>query len=86
MQHHRSLFFEPAPSTETLSTEELEVLELICVGKTSGRIAQDLGISYQSTVGHRMRLLQKMETVRVLMATSRSTGTPRRAEAISRLP
>src|ERR1017187_432066 len=65
LQHHRSLFSEPALSTEALSPEELEVLELIGVGKTSGRIAQDLGISFQSTVGHRMRIMQRSEERRV---------------------
>lgn len=83
---HRSLFSEPTLSTEALTTEELRVLELVCVGKTSGRIAQDLGISFQSTVGHRMRIMQKMGTVRLAMAGVQATGTTKRAEAISRLP
>jgi FixJ family two-component response regulator len=71
LQHHRSLFSEAAPLADTLSSEELQVLELICVGKTSGRIAKDLGISFQSTVGHRMRILQKMDTVRLAIAGMR---------------
>jgi DNA-binding NarL/FixJ family response regulator len=86
LQHHRSPFSEPALSTEALTTEELRVLELVCVGKTSGRISQDLGISFQSTTEHRMRIMQKMATVRVLMAASRATGSPRRVEAFSLVP
>jgi DNA-binding NarL/FixJ family response regulator len=47
----------PAPSTDTLSPEELQVLKLVCLGKTSSRIAQDLGISVQASLELKPRLL-----------------------------
>jgi FixJ family two-component response regulator len=63
---------------ETLSSEELQVLELICLGRTSGRIAKDLGISFQAAVWHRMCIVQKMEAVRRAMTGKKSTSaTPK---------
>jgi len=75
---YRSVFSDPTPLTETLTAEELRVLQLICAGETSGRIARDLGISFQSIVGHRMRILQKMDTVRLAMATMRVSNAASR--------
>jgi FixJ family two-component response regulator len=78
------LFSEAAPLGDTLSSEELQVVELICVGKTSGRIAKDLGISFQSTVGHRMRILQKMDTVKLAMAGNASSRIGPHASVVLR--
>jgi DNA-binding NarL/FixJ family response regulator len=38
---------------------ELQVLELICQGKSTKQIAQLLGVSHKTVGSHRMRLMEK---------------------------
>jgi DNA-binding CsgD family transcriptional regulator len=47
-----------------LTGRELQVVRLICEGKTSKRIAEALGISFVTAVDLRMDIMQKMESVR----------------------
>ncbi|MGD1843887.1 MAG: response regulator [Salibacteraceae bacterium] len=46
-------------ATESISTREKEILEMICEGLTAKEIAEKLFISQRTAEGHRERLLQK---------------------------
>ena len=50
--------------SDTLTEQEIQVVRLICEGKTSKRIAEALGISFVSAVDQRMKIIQKMDLVR----------------------
>ena len=47
--------------TETLTTREIEVLELICQEYTAKEIAEKLFISHRTVEGHRKNLIEKLE-------------------------
>jgi DNA-binding NarL/FixJ family response regulator len=46
--------------TETLTTREIEVLELICQEYTAKEIAEKLFISHRTVEGHRKNLIEKL--------------------------
>jgi DNA-binding CsgD family transcriptional regulator len=52
------------PESPNLTGRELQVVRLICEGKTSKRIAEALGVSFVTAVNLRMDIMQKMESVR----------------------
>lgn len=49
-----------APSHETLSAREFEVLRMIVAGKSGKEIAADLSISFKTVSTYRTRLMQKL--------------------------
>jgi DNA-binding NarL/FixJ family response regulator len=49
-----------SPITETLTKREMQVLLLICDGRSTKRIAWDLGISFKTAACHRSRLMAKI--------------------------
>lgn len=50
---------ESKPSTE-LTSRQLEVLRLICQGRTEKEIAGDLGISFHTAHAHKSNIMQKL--------------------------
>ncbi len=54
---------EQAPRHEALSDREFQVLRLIASGRTTGEIAEQLGLSVKTVSTYRARLLEKMEPV-----------------------
>ena len=52
---------EPAASHANLSQRELQTLRLIAAGKTTGTIAQELGVSAKTVGTFRYRLLRKLQ-------------------------
>ncbi len=51
----------PGSDHETLSKREREVLALIVAGRSSKRIAVELGISFKTAVTHRASIMAKMQ-------------------------
>jgi len=45
-----------------LSPRELEVLRLICDGRSTKQLAGELGIAYKTAVAHRTHILEKTNT------------------------
>jgi DNA-binding CsgD family transcriptional regulator len=62
------------PNPQGLTGRELQVVRLICEGKTSKRIAEALGISFVTAVGLRMDIMQKMESVRLAIRSGQITA------------
>jgi DNA-binding CsgD family transcriptional regulator len=56
--------YSDSPETKHLTGPELQVVRLICEGKTSKRIAEELGVSFMTAVNLRMDIMQKMDSVR----------------------
>jgi DNA-binding CsgD family transcriptional regulator len=56
--------YPDSPETKLLTGRELQVVRLICEGKTSKRIAEEMGISFLTAVNLRMDIMQKMDSVR----------------------
>ena len=54
---HRS----PKKKEVTLSSREMEVLQLIAEGKANKQVAQSLGISIKTVEKHRQRLMNKLD-------------------------
>ena len=54
-------FAESAPSGQKLSTRELEVLQLIVLGKSNREIAAVLGLSANTVNVHRANIMQALE-------------------------
>jgi two-component system, NarL family, response regulator NreC len=48
-------------SIRTLTPREIEILQLVCHGKTSKKIAQELGISQRTVEMHRANTLHKLD-------------------------
>ena len=53
---------EIAPRIASLTSRELEVLDLMVVGKTNKAIAEELGISTKTLDIHRANIMRKMQT------------------------
>lgn len=51
----------PSLVVELLTKREVEVLLLICDGKSSKEIAWNLGITFTTAVCHRARMMEKLD-------------------------
>jgi len=49
-----------SPVIESLTKREMEVLLLICEGRSSKEIGRDLGITFKTAVCHRTRIMEKV--------------------------
>jgi DNA-binding NarL/FixJ family response regulator len=48
------------PVTETLTKREMQIMLLICDGKSSRQIAETLGITFKTAACHRTRIMEKI--------------------------
>jgi len=63
MDHYREMLVKGAPvkkSTNTLSSREAEVLQLIAEGKANKQIAAELNVSTKTVETHRQRLMNRL--------------------------
>lgn len=63
-------FVPPAPSEQSLTSREEEILDLMAAGRSSNEIATALGITFNTARTHRRNLMAKLELHNVAEVTA----------------